>query len=115
MRASEFINESKRAKPLDAHSKVSPGTAFTTDGYHDLYRASGMMARCPEDSEDIDPYSFVTRRPMIVTYTDEEAEIVKDAFKRMGIDYQQEMEKGSKEPDAINTISPTQGFKGYPR
>lgn len=113
MRASEFVTESSRGKALDAHSKVSPGTAFTTDGYVDLYRASGMMARCPAESDDIDPYSFVTRRPMIVTYTPEEEAVIKDAFKRMGIDYHQEMTRGSEEPDAVNNVSPTQGFKGY--
>ena len=72
MRASEFITETKRGKVLDAHAKVSPGAAFTLDGFQDLYRASQIMGRCPEDSFDIDPYSYVTNRPVIVTYTDEE-------------------------------------------
>lgn len=113
MKINDVILETKRSKPLDAHSKVSPGSAFTTDGYIDLYRATGLMARCPAESDDIDPYSYVTRRPMIVTYTPEEEQIVKDAFKRMGIDYNQEMSRGSEEPNAVNIKSPTQGFKGY--
>ena len=115
MRAKEFVTETKRGKILDAQAKVSPGAAYTTDGYIDLYRASKLMARCPADSSDIDPYSWATGRPMIVTYTDEEKEIVKDAFKRMNIDYKEHIKSGSEEPDGINNVSPTVSFKGYPR
>ena len=113
MRAKEFVTETQRGKPLDAHAKVSPGAAFTTDGYLDLYRASAIMARYPADTSDIDPYSFVSGLPMIVTYTDEEKEIVKQAFKRMGIPYQEHITSSSQEPDAINTKSLVKGFKGY--
>ena len=115
MRASEFIIEAKRGKPLEAQAAVSPGAAFTPDGGVDLYRASKIMARCPADTSDIDPYSWATSRPMIVTYTDEEKAIVKDAFKRMGIEYQEHMSGHSEEPNAVNNVSPTQAFKGYPR
>ena len=113
MRAKDFITETQRGKPLDAHAKVSPGAAFTLDGFGDLYRASAIMARCPADSSDIDPYSYVTNRPMIVTYTDEEKEMVKQAFKRMGINYQEHISSESEEPDAINNKSLVIGFKGY--
>ncbi len=113
MRAKEFINETKRGKPLDAVADTNVGTAFTLDGFQDLYRASAIMARSPANSDDIDPYSFVTNRPMIVSYTKEETAMVKDAFKRMGIEYHEQLNTGSVEPDAVNNISPTQGFKGY--
>jgi len=113
MRAKDFIVETQRGKPLDAHAKVSPGAAFTLDGFGDLYRASAIMARCPSNTDDIDPYSYVTNRPMIVTYTDEEKEMVKQAFKKMGINYQEHITSGSEEPDAINTQSIATGFKGY--
>jgi hypothetical protein len=113
MRAKDFIVETQRGKPLDAHAKVSPGAAFTLDGFGDLYRASQMMARCPDNSDDIDAYSYVTNRPMIVTYTDEEKEMVKAAFKKMGIDYHEHFPGGSEEPGAINNVSPAVSFKGY--
>jgi len=113
MRAKEFVTEVKRGKPLNAVAAVNPGTSFTTDGFTDLYRASQLMARLPGNVGNIDPYSFVTNRPMIVTYTDEEKKMVKDAFKAMGIDYHEELNSGSKEPEGVNTKSPTQGFKGY--
>jgi hypothetical protein len=115
MKPSEFIVEAKRAAPLDAQSKVSPGTVFTTDGYVDLYRATGLIARLPAWADDIDPYSFVIGRPMLVTYTDEERDMIRKAFKKMGIDFNEEMQKGSEEPEGVNNVSPTQGFKGYPR
>ena len=115
MRAKEFVTETKRGKPLDAVAKTSPGTAFTMDGFLDLYRASQLMARLPGCVDDIDPYSFVTGRPMIVAYTEAERKMVKDAFKAMGIDYHEQLNTGSQEPDGINKVSPTQGFKGYPR
>ena len=115
MRASEFVTETKRGGALDAVKAVSPGVAFTADGFLDLYRASQLMARLPSGCDDIDPYSFVTGRPMIVTYTEEEKKMVKDAFKAMGINYEEHMNTSSKEPNGVNTVSPTQGFKGYPR
>jgi len=113
MRASEFITETHRGKPLEAQSSVSPGAVFTIDGREDLYRAMAIMARHPANADDIDPYSFVTDRPMIVTYTDEERDMVKAAFKKMGIPYKEHMPQGSKEPDDINHTSIATGFKGY--
>ncbi len=115
MRASEFITETQRGKPLDAHAKASPGASFTLDGFQDLYRASAIMARLgnDEDADDIDSYSYVTNRPLIVTYTDEEKKLVKAAFKKMGISYSEHMPSGSEEPEAINTQSTVIGFKGY--
>lgn len=107
MRATEFIIETQRGKPLDAHEKVSPGAAFTVDGFMDLYRASAVMAKCPGKLDNIDPYSYLTNRPMIITYTDEEQQMVKDAFKKMGIQYSEHMHRGSEEPEGINTQSPT--------
>ncbi len=115
MRASEFITETQRGEPLDAQKKVSPGAAFTLDGFQHLYRASAIMARCPDNLDDIDPYSFVTNRPMIITYTDEEKEMVKAEFKKMGINYSEMISSKSEEPDGINTQSPTYSGKVFGR
>jgi len=113
MRAKEFVVETSRGKILDAHAATSPGAAFTIDGFGDLYRATGIMARLPSDTADIDPYSYVTGYPMIITYTDEEKKMVKAAFKKMGIPYKEHVKSGSKEPDGVNTKSLVKGFKGY--
>lgn len=113
MRAKEFVTEAKRGKVLDAHAAVSPGACFTPTGFLDIYRATHLIARMPAMADDIDPYSFITDRPMIVTYTEEEKQMVKDAFKAMGIPYQEHVHSESEEPDAVNNVSPVQGFKGY--
>ncbi len=113
MRAKEFVIETKRGKPLEAHAAVSPGSAFTPTGFGDVYRASLLMARLPANTDDIDPYSYVTNRPMIITYTDEEEKLVRDAFKKMGIEYEEHIKSDSEEPDAINSVSPHVSFKGY--
>jgi len=113
MKASEFVVETKRGKVLDSQAKVSPGASFTLDRGLDLYRAASIMGRSPENADDIDPYSFITGLPMIVTYTDEEEKMVKDAFKKMGIPYSKHIERKSQEPDAVNNTSPVTGFKGY--
>lgn len=113
MRAKEFVVETKRGKPLDAQKSVSPGAVYTIDGLFDLYRASQLMARAPVGSDDIDPYSFVTKLPLIVTYTDEEKQMVRDAFKRMNIEFKEHIPGDSEEPDAVNNVSPVTGFKGY--
>ena len=113
MKASEFITETQRGQPLDAQKKVSPGAAFTLDGVSDLYRASMMMSRSPASLDDMDAQSFVTNRPMIITYTDEEQDMVRAAFKKMGIGYSEMLPSNSEEPDGINTVSPHISFKGY--
>lgn len=113
MRAKEFVVETKRGKVLDAQASVSPGACFTPTGFLDIYRATHLIARLPALADDIDPYSFITDRPMIVTYTDEEKEMVKQAFKAMGIPYKEHIQTGSKEPDPVNKVSPVKGFKGY--
>ena len=113
MKAREFVIETRRGKVLDAHAKVSPGAAFTMTGFGDVYRASAFMARLPDNCDDIDPYSYVTNRPMIITYTDEEEKLVRDAFKKMGIKYEEHIKSNSEEPDPVNDVSPVIGFKGY--
>ncbi|RLD49806.1 MAG: hypothetical protein DRI97_17695 [Bacteroidetes bacterium] len=113
MRANEFLNEATRGRLLDAQTSTLPGIAFTTDPGIDLYRAGMMVAGMPEDSTDIDPYSIVTGRPFIVTYCEEEREMVKQAFKKMGIPFKELVPQESKEPEGVNTVSPHVSFKGY--
>lgn len=114
MRAKEFINENRdRGKPLDAQEKVSPGVVYTPDGYYDLYRATLIMGRAPDEMTDVDPYSWVTKLPVVVTYTEEERDMVKKAFQKLGVPFKEHMKQGSTEPDPINNVSPTKQFKGY--
>jgi len=113
MRANEFITEDLVGKPLEAHTAVSPGVVFTMDGGVDLYRAALLMAGLPNQADNIDPYSFVTNKPFIVTYTEEERKMVKDAFTKLKIPFKEIAPQGSKEPEQINTVSPFKSFGGY--
>ncbi len=114
MRAKEFIKEAReRGKPLDAQEKVSPGAVFTPDAFYDMYRAGVLMGRSPDEMSDIDAYSWITRRPMLVTYTEEERDMVRKAFNKLGIPFQEHIKQGSEEPDPVNTASPMKGFEGY--
>ena len=112
MKASELY-EGIIGKELKAHKAVSPGVVFTTDGGADLYRAALLMAGLPDHADDIDPYSFVTNKPFIVTYTPEEREMVRQAFIKMKIPFNELVPQGSKEPAGINIKSPFKSFKGY--
>ena len=113
MRAKEFLKEDPRGKLLAAQISTMPGVAFTPDPGIDLYRAGMMVAGMPEDEVDCDAYSVVTGRPFIVTYCEEEREMVKQAFKKMGIPFKELVPQESKEPEAINTQSIVRGFQGY--
>ena len=113
MRAKEFLPESMRGSLLDAQVSTLPGVGFTIDPGLDLYRAGMLVAGMPEDSAPMDPYSVVSGRPFIVTYCPEEQEMIRQAFKKMGIPYKEIVPQGSKEPDSINTQSITSSFKGY--
>ena len=113
MRAKEFLPESTRGRFLDAQTSTLPGVGFTIDGNIDLYRAAMLVAGMPDDIADMDPYSIVTGRPFVVTYCPEEQEMIRQAFKKMGIPYKEIAPQGSKEPEGINTQSITSSFKGY--
>ena len=78
---------------------------ITTASPGDLGGAGTTIPTLCEEEEFKDPKD----------YTEEEKAIVKDAFKRMGIEYQEHMSGHSEEPNAVNNVSPTQAFKGYPR
>jgi len=113
MKANEFITETDRGKMLDAQASTMSGVSFTIDGNIDLYRAGMLVAGMPEDSTPMDSYSVVTGRPFIVTYCEEERQMIRQAFKKMGIPFKEIVHQGSEEPDNINTVSPHVSFKGY--
>jgi len=112
----EVISEAKIGKMPMNYWEALPGSVYTADKYYDMYRASMLMGRLSskdEDLSDIDAYSWINNSPMIVTYTPEELEMAKAAFKFMGIPMKTHVPLGSDEPDAVNKISPFKPFKGY--
>ena len=118
MRAKQFITErNKQGKAVPTHDAASPGamTSTNADRYYGLYRASMLMGRYPEALDDIDLESAMGNKMFIGTYTQEEAEMYKEACKALGI-HAEEMIKGpSAEPEDTNKQSTVQPFKGYPR
>lgn len=117
MRIKEILKESpKQGKMLKAQSKVSPGAVFAPVPYdYSFYRAGVLMGCSPENLNDVDAYNWGTAFPMIITYTDEEREMTRQTFKKLGIPFQELMSHCSEEPDPINTASPIKAFKGYPK
>jgi len=109
----EVLSEAKVGKMPLNYWEANPGSVYTADKYYDMYRASMIIARLPEDPKDIDPWSWINNSPMMVTYTPEEYEMAKKAFGFMGIPFGQHVPPGSDEPDAVNKVSPTTSFKGY--
>ena len=65
---------------------------------------------------DMDPSSWLAGDGYVGTYTDVEEKLAQDAFKSIGLTAKSRTsQKGSKELDGINTVSPVVAFKGYPK
>jgi hypothetical protein len=111
--AKEMISEAKTGKMPLNYWEANPGSVYTADKYYDMYRASMIIARLPEDPKDLDAHSWINNTPMMVTYTPEEFEMAKKAFAFMGIPFGQHVPPGSDEPGAVNKTSPFKPFKGY--
>lgn len=109
----EVLNETKVGKMPLNYWEANPGSVYTADKYYDMYRASMIIARLPEDPKDIDAHSWINNAPMMVTYTPEEYEMAKKAFAFMGIPFGEHVPPGSDEPSAVNKTSPFKPFKGY--
>jgi len=109
----QVIAEAKTGKMPLNYWEANPGSVYTADKYYDMYRASMIIARLPDEASDIDPWSWINNAPMMVTYTPEEFEMAKKAFAFMGIPFGQHVPPGSDEPSAVNKVSPFKPFKGY--
>jgi len=113
MKAAEFITEESGRGTLSKKDKATlPHSAYTNDPGA-MYRAGLMMAAAPNFDEDSDPYSFVSGRPFVIAFTPEEREMIKAAFKKLGLPFNEFVNDESHEPEGINTKSITSGFKGY--
>ena len=130
MRAREFITErsdsvravgrrrNRQAGDLqDEYDYASTGalTSSDADRYYDLYRAGMLMGRAPADVHKVDAASWMNNRGYFGYYTEAEREKIETAFKELGLKPETLIEPGSLEPPGVNTVSPVQGFGGYPR
>lgn len=125
MRAREFLtelrslgrNKLQKGQQHPTHEKASPGH-LRTRGYYDMYRAAMAVAGMDKDGNmefQPDPESWLGTEGFVGTYTEEERNMAKQAYKALGMAVADGAKPGSEEPDAVNTKSPIKGFKGYPR
>jgi hypothetical protein len=123
MRASEFLTEhdgqiSKRHRYATVGLNTF-GDAERMDGGYTAYRVmmASAMADGTNEPIDIDAKSWHGKRKTAHPYTQQEQNMLKQAFKAVGADWQ-DLNHGdlhSDEPPGGNTRSPVEGFKGYPR
>ena len=122
MRAREFIAERK--------GRITKRQQYGTVGLHlfgDGRRQNStytlnrlMMAAAMTDGTvepDLDEESWIGKARSAHPYTEEEADILKMAYRAVGAKYQ-DLNNGdleSEEPPGGNDRSPVIGFRGYPR
>lgn len=123
MRARDFLKEGgfnygratlKRGEAPRNFKDSTVGT-IRNNGYYDLYRATLAMAGHPDNEHDVDPASWTGADGFVLTYTPEEHEMAKAAFKKIGLEFEDDAPGPSHESDAINSESPVKPFKGYKR
>ena len=121
MRASEFINEGVKGKISKRQQSASRGIHT----FHDAERANSdyvlnrvMMAVAGSDGKspiDMDMTSWAGKERTSQPYTEEEANMLKLAYKAAGASWT-DVNKGdmdSAELQSTNTSSPVSGFKGF--
>ena len=124
MRAQEFIAEDKVGTISKRNQNATVGlNKFRdkqfADRVYELNRI--MMAVASNDGQEfvneIDAESWAGRNDVAAPYTQEEADMLKQAFKATG-SWNQDLNHGdmeSQEVPSTNKISPVIAFKGYPR
>ena len=123
MKAQEFITEKNGT--IGKRNQVATvglntfGDSERTNSDYTLNRVM-MAAACADGTTapiDMDAKSWIGKKRAAFPYTKIEQAMLKQAFKAAGADYN-DLNSGdldSEEHPAVNTTSPMQGFKGYPR
>jgi hypothetical protein len=124
MRAREFIVENAVGKLTKRHQQATRGLhifAKRIDTYDKLYDLNRlMMAVASSDGIneiEIDTESWVGKHDTAHPYTKEEQNMLKSAYKAVGLEYK-DLNDGnlnSEELSSTNTDSPVVAFKGYKR
>ena len=127
MRAKEFITED------NSPGKLSKSQRYGTRGMHKFQDVEGrdrvyelnrvMMAlaqangESADDGIDLDSESWIGTSNMAVPYTEVESNMLKSAYKAVGSEWEDlnDGDMTSVELPSVNTESPVEGFKGYPR
>ena len=124
MRATEFLIEKQEGKIRRRYQQATRGLNKFRDpgGYDRTYELNRVMmaVACADGSDapiDMDAASWVGKYNTAHPYTDEEAQMMKQAFKAVGSEIH-DLNHGdnrSQEPTDTNKDSPVNAFKGYPR
>lgn len=124
MRAQEFLVEKQQGKMRRVDQDATVGLHKFRDpgGYDRAYELNRVMmaVACADASDspiDMDMASWIGKYNTAQPYTKEEQKMLKKAFKAVGSEAH-DLNNGdlaSKEHPAVNTTSPVQAFKGYPR
>ena len=124
MRAQEFLVEKQEGKIRHRHHQATRGLNKFRDpgGYDRTYELNRVMmaAACADGTNapiDMDAASWVGRYNTAHPYTDEEARMMKQAFKAVGSETH-DMNHGdnrSLEPKDTHKVSPVKAFRGYGR
>jgi hypothetical protein len=123
VRAWEFLAEQKVGAVGKRRRSATRGLhKFRDEEFSDrIYELNRvMMAAASTDGTfvpDMDAESWSGRHDVAAPYTKEEAEMMKRAYEATGA-WHQDLNDGdmdSEELKKINTKSPVNGFKGYPR
>lgn len=123
MRAQEFIAEAHIGKISKRNQNATVGlNKFRDQQFADrVYELNRiMMAVASTDGTfvpDVDGESWAGRNNIAVPYTQQEQDMLTKAFQAVG-SHHEDLNHGdlkSEEHPAVNTTSPMQSFKGYPR
>jgi hypothetical protein len=124
MRAQEFLTEKRTGKIGNRRRQATRGLSKFRDpaGFDRIYELNRvMMAIATADGTgaplDLDTESWAGRYNTAHPYTDEEANMLKQALQATGSE-QHDLNHGdnrSQELPGTNTTSPVKGFRGYPR
>jgi len=124
VRAQEFLVEKQEGHMRHRHRQATRGLNKFRDpgGYDRTYELNRVMmaVACADGTDapiDMDAASWVGKYNTAHPYTDEEAKMMKQAFKAVGSETH-DMNHGdnrSLEPTDTNKTSPVKAFKGYGR
>ena len=113
MRAKEFIIEQEReVSGEDYHQLPLPSIQVIPDAdrYYRMYRFGVAMARAPEVNTTLEPLGDIMNQLTIAPYSKEEQVIIDKAKNLMGYDSKVISNKGTKEEDGHNAVSPVAKF-----
>ena len=122
MRAREFISEVKKTQMRKDHARATTGRHTFTDAPADRAYVLGKVMSAAACANGYDPLNvpaetWVGKRNTAHPYTDIEDKMMKQAYKAVGVEWEDHNhgDLRSMEPENTNSTSPIKPFKGYKR